>query len=137
MDKFPAISGIAGAVQKATSDAYLAGLWQNDIARGLAWISSHTDRYPSDKQPPYRAPSWSWARSDCRGARFWFPIVRESPTRIHGYVKFISAKVNFRGKDLFGQVEHGTELRIRAPTKQGFMGRRSDTALANFFMKQK
>ena len=123
MDKLPAISGIAAAVQRVTGDTYLAGLWQNDIASGLAWMSSHTDQYSSDTQPPYRAPSWSWARSDCRGARSTFPVAGEFNTKIHGYVKFISAKVNLRGKDLFGEVEHGAELSIQAPTKQGFMGR--------------
>ncbi len=122
MDKLPVISGIAATVQKVTDDAYLAGLWQNDIACGLAWRSFHTDRYSYDTQPSYRAPSWSWARSDCRGARPRF-LVEKFKAKIHGYVKFISAKVNLRGKDLFGQVEHGTELSIQAPTKQGFMGR--------------
>lgn len=123
MDKLPAISGIAAAVQKVTGDTYLAGLWQNDIASGLAWMSFHTYRHSYDTQLPCRAPSWSWARSDCRGAESRFPVVDEFNTTIHGYVKFISAKVNLRGKDLFGQVEHGTELSIQVPTKQGFMGR--------------
>ena len=129
MDQLPAISGVAASVQKVTGDTYLAGLWQNNIASGLAWMpfhtwrSVHTDQYWSDTQPLYRAPSWSWARSDCRGARPTFLVAHEFDTRIHGYVKFMSAKVNLRGKDLFGEVEHGAELSIQAPTKQGFMGR--------------
>ena len=132
MDKLPAISGIAATVQKATGDAYLAGLWQNDIASGLAWMSSHTYQCSYDTQLPYRAPSWSWARSDCRGAQMRFPVADEFNARIQGYVKFISANLKLRGEDLFGQVVHGTELSIQAPTKQGFMGRGFETAPGKF-----
>ena len=132
MDQLPAISGIAAAVQRFTLNTYLAGLWQNDIASGLAWMSFHTDQYSFDTQPPYHGPSWSWARSDCRGARSTFPVADEFNTSIHGYVKFISAKANLCGKDLFGQVEHGAELSIQAPTKQGFMGRGFETTPGQF-----
>ena len=87
MDKLPAISGIAAAVQKVIGDTYLAGLWQNDIASGLAWVSLHTYRHSYDTQLPYRAPSWSWARSDCRSVLPGFPVVDKFNPRKHGYVK--------------------------------------------------
>ena len=132
MDQLPAISGIAASVQRAISDTYIAGLWQHDIASGLAWMSFHTDQYSTGTQPPYRAPSWSWVRSDCRGARSAFPAADDFYSRIHGYVNFISAKVNLRGKDLFGEVEPGAELSIQAPTKQGYMGRGFETVPGRF-----
>lgn len=59
-DIFPAISGIANAIQKATRDRYLAGLWQNDIHRGLLWGVPDSAAAKPDLREP-RAPSWSWA----------------------------------------------------------------------------
>jgi hypothetical protein len=71
-DTLSAVSGLAQVVQRATErlngvpDRYLAGLWENDLARGLAWKtlrSSHVD--VKHKRPlTYRAPSWSWASLD-------------------------------------------------------------------------
>lgn len=66
-DKFPALSALASHFDKTMesagiSDAYLAGLWNNDLSFGLLWI-------PSDNSKPLRvrpvetwiAPTWSWA----------------------------------------------------------------------------
>jgi Heterokaryon incompatibility protein (HET) len=58
-DKFPAISALATKVQSINGDEYLAGLWGNDLLRGLLWST-----YPTVtlvKPPTWRAPSWSWA----------------------------------------------------------------------------
>ena len=56
-DRFPAISGIAREVHKQTGLTYLAGLWREDIIRGLLWTPFGHGRQP----PNYLAPSWSWA----------------------------------------------------------------------------
>jgi hypothetical protein len=56
-DKLPAIAGIASTLQKLARDAYLAGIWKSDWARGLLWITWDYTRWIR-----YRAPSWSWAR---------------------------------------------------------------------------
>lgn len=58
-DKLPAISALANKFQTISGDQYLAGLWQNDMLRGLLWSA-----YPTVtlvKPPRWRAPSWSWA----------------------------------------------------------------------------
>ena len=58
-DKLPAISALATKVQSINGDEYLAGLWRNDLLRGLLWST-----YPTVtlvKPPAWRAPSWSWA----------------------------------------------------------------------------
>jgi hypothetical protein len=121
MDKFPAISGIAAMLQKIISDVYLAGLWQNHISRGLAWECAN------NIELPHRAPSWSWARFDRgRGIGVWYPF-NSYTGPVHEFVEFISADIKLRGEDPYGQVEEGTRLRIRAPTKEGFIGREVET----------
>ncbi|KAH4195895.1 hypothetical protein HBI04_109440 [Parastagonospora nodorum] len=65
-DKFPAISGIASKIRKATHSEYLAGLWKGNIASDLLWsassqISTAPDRFALET---WRAPSYSWASID-------------------------------------------------------------------------
>ena len=58
-DKLPAISGLAIELAGAIQDEYVAGLWCNDILRGLMWS---TWPFLHVKKPEvWRAPSWSWA----------------------------------------------------------------------------
>jgi hypothetical protein len=56
-DRMPAIGGIAQEVQRQTGYTYAAGLWIQDLHRGLLW--SYHGRGTSDGK--YIAPSWSWA----------------------------------------------------------------------------
>lgn len=82
IDKFPAIAGAAEFFQSGTKSAtYVAGLWKEDIQRGLLW-GAHYYHVPGRKlwgyssadkcnelfEPPLqqkqRAPSWSWAALD-------------------------------------------------------------------------
>lgn len=61
-DKLPAFSGLASAFQTLELGAYLAGLWEKDLAYGLNWRARHQE--PDEGQPDsveYIAPSWSWA----------------------------------------------------------------------------
>lgn len=64
-DRLPALSGVARKFhEKIPHDNYLAGIWRQDIARGLWWTTT-TSGYgaPGGRLPEdgYRAPSWSWA----------------------------------------------------------------------------
>lgn len=74
LDVFPAISGIARMFAEVTSYQYVAGLWTEDLHRGLLWSSGsfkfgpRQDRSASLPQllrairASLRvAPSWSWA----------------------------------------------------------------------------
>ncbi|PMD40654.1 HET-domain-containing protein, partial [Hyaloscypha variabilis F] len=56
-DKFPAISGIAKAVEKRTGFEYRAGIWLDDFHCGLSWFIEGR----SEREKTYIAPSWSWA----------------------------------------------------------------------------
>lgn len=59
-DIFPAISGIASFMKRATQDSYVAGLWARDLHRGLLWNTPDSTMSKPDPRH-YRAPSWSWA----------------------------------------------------------------------------
>lgn len=67
-DALPAMSGLAREFARATNDTYLAGLWRNDIFRGLSWGLPREPRYHQqdlDYGPlslvECFAPTWSWA----------------------------------------------------------------------------
>jgi hypothetical protein len=57
-DRLLAISAIAKKVATKIEQSYMAGVWAQDLHRGLLWSSDGPGTYrPSD----YIAPSWSWA----------------------------------------------------------------------------
>jgi hypothetical protein len=61
-DRLPAIAGIAKAFGRLTDYSYKAGLWDEDLIRGLAWfIEPVTNGYRRARCSDYVAPSWSWA----------------------------------------------------------------------------
>ncbi|KAL9620972.1 MAG: hypothetical protein Q9160_004490 [Pyrenula sp. 1 TL-2023] len=77
-DKLPAIAGTAKLVENIVGCRYLAGLWEDDLVRGLSWVSmwmyasnrgkALTRPVVSKKEQHskkiVRAPSWSWASVD-------------------------------------------------------------------------
>ncbi|OTA99437.1 hypothetical protein M426DRAFT_29012, partial [Hypoxylon sp. CI-4A] len=64
-DKLPAVAGVASLFKSTKPSAtYVAGLWKEDIAKGILWCA-HYYHLPGRKVPPVkRAPSWSWASID-------------------------------------------------------------------------
>jgi hypothetical protein len=56
-DVFPGIAGIAEEVADQLGLAYKAGIWQEDIHKGLLWRVSERPELSGS----YRAPSWTWA----------------------------------------------------------------------------
>lgn len=61
-DKLVAISGVAKYIKTIIKDTYLAGLWRKRLAAELGWwLRPHRDRYVLGAEPPYYAPSFSWA----------------------------------------------------------------------------
>jgi len=59
-DRLPAIAGIAREIHKQTSSAYKAGIWMEDLSKGLSWSYKYGGKRPA----MYRAPSFSWASLD-------------------------------------------------------------------------
>jgi hypothetical protein len=78
-DVFPGITGLATLMAKYLKDEYIAGLWRNDLIRGLLWspmlvrsliglclsLSELLDRLPRPCSVAYICPSWSWAKHRC------------------------------------------------------------------------
>ncbi len=58
-DRLPAFAGLASWFQVQLDDTYQAGLFANDLLRGLFWETK--DRSTAVYLTSYRAPSWSWA----------------------------------------------------------------------------
>lgn len=95
-DKLPALSGIVSIFDKALSgtetSSYQAGLWKQDVERGLMWM------VPS--QMKKRIPSWSWSSVD---SRVWLMRRMRFPV---SDISDISFDVKPVGRDRFGRVEH-------------------------------
>jgi hypothetical protein len=61
-DRLPAIAGIAKVFGRLTGYSYKAGLWDEDLIRGLAWfIRPGSNTYRRARCSDYVAPSWTWA----------------------------------------------------------------------------
>ncbi|KAF5530634.1 het domain-containing protein [Fusarium mexicanum] len=56
--RLPAVAGLASYVASLSGMKYKAGLWEEDILRGLAWRRSSAGYA---KRVPGGAPTWSWA----------------------------------------------------------------------------
>ncbi|KAL3420655.1 heterokaryon incompatibility protein [Phlyctema vagabunda] len=117
-DRFAAISGLAREVEKHTLNDYRAGLWNQEIHRGLLWYVSPTSTEPSE----YIAPSWSWASINTRpnpNRTVWslfHPHLK--PFKGSGHVsaicRVLDIKVTNITTDVFSQVTSGS-LTIQGP----------------------
>ncbi|KAH8803638.1 heterokaryon incompatibility protein-domain-containing protein [Xylogone sp. PMI_703] len=108
-DALPATGGIARQVQDSTDFTYLAGLWLEDIQRGLLWISCGQGKR-SDK---YAAPSWSWASMIWNlGEREWiYDYIHVVPEWEYN-LTVVSNDIQEDPNDSFGKPQSGG-LRVR------------------------
>ncbi|GJC84332.1 hypothetical protein ColLi_07170 [Colletotrichum liriopes] len=84
-DVFAAIASIAKLAQDVLGSRYLAGIWEEDLVRGLLWKPRHQvhahfkDPLTRPKPTPFapapviRAPSWSWASVEGPTRRIYNP----------------------------------------------------------------
>ena len=120
-DILPALSGLASAFQYLLRDDYCAGLWKNDIIRGMCWW-----RYPVRKKG-FRAikavqkerddylPSWSWA--SVLGGCVMNTLEEERTwlfTRTEEAAQILRVRITPKNKNAFGQIAHA-EIVIKAP----------------------
>lgn len=80
-DRLPAISGIAREMCYQSGYTYLAGLWVEDLNRGLLWNVYGDNHLPVE----YRAPSWSWASLGGDPADLMDP---------HGHLYYVRSMIN-------------------------------------------
>ena len=58
-DRLPALTGVATVFRNRLKCNYLAGLWSNDLQRGLLWdVTRYSE---SNRLRKLSTPSWSWA----------------------------------------------------------------------------
>jgi hypothetical protein len=117
-DKLIAIAGIAREIQSYTSGShYKAGIWLNDIHRGLLWSPIRdAGTQGAVRYKEYVAPSWSWASID------FSKSIAEKDTRyiysdllrftMKPLADIYDVKVSNVNDDSFGQVKSGS-LTIR------------------------
>ncbi|RSL96315.1 hypothetical protein CEP52_011532 [Fusarium oligoseptatum] len=112
-DLFPAISGLAREVHRMTGDTYCAGLWRNDIARGLMWYR----QAPVKETPKYLAPSWSWASKTSAVDGGMDPYFMIQNTRVLGgtSLEVIDVQLEFATSDPFGKLKGG-RIRVKGWT---------------------
>jgi hypothetical protein len=108
LDKLPALSGLAKKFQELTGDVYLAGIWKEDLVRGLCWqtqsLSYDSSRETDEEE--YRSPSWSWASSNY--PLHWpYEILNADLTKINEIIRIQDALVHPSGRDITGKVSNG------------------------------
>lgn len=69
-DKLPAFSAIARSAHGAIKGEYIAGIWTEDLHKGLLWYCD-TPRRHQHLPTSYRAPSWSWAKTNHKVKSFY------------------------------------------------------------------
>ncbi|KAI1253680.1 hypothetical protein MGN70_004072 [Eutypa lata] len=113
-DCFPALSGIAQYFASLLSDEYVAGLWREELHRGLFWCCVGTGKkwdalldQLGDESTAYLAPSWSWAsRGGYKGFDIrWFYMHEEKYHKVRKEYKSIEINIDTVGADSFGQLK--------------------------------
>jgi hypothetical protein len=109
-DKLPALSGTARRFAQFLDSVYCAGLWENDMLRGLSWLripdnpldhgkalARRRSRYPATVP----APSWSWASCDHQ-VQFDY-----TECDFRALATVLSVRMVATGSDACGQVKSG------------------------------
>lgn len=115
-DILPALSGLAHKVADITCDLYLAGIWKNDLVKGLLWRT-----WRGRRLFPYRAPTWSWFSI---AGEIWLSrpehidiIVRSyEPPKIKSVMKFVRAEL--LGEDPFHRLRLSSSLTLLGMIEQ-------------------
>jgi hypothetical protein len=121
-DRLPALAGLAAAFCERSGLSYVAGLWEEDLVRGLLWYSDNSE----DTILPlvYRAPSWSWACLDGQINFFtsaWIP--RDELIILVQSIQ-VSTPVSSPHDNMlrFSAAKEGTKLLVRGIVKKFKLG---------------
>jgi hypothetical protein len=111
-DKLPAIAGLAATFEKRIKSGYLAGLWMDNLAEGLLWMTigpfTRSDR---SAQKQYIAPSWSWASSATPIVYNYFPwFTFQRP------IRFLDSNIQWAGTNQKVKPASGS-LKVRVLAK--------------------
>ena len=113
-DKFPAISGIASKIRKATHSEYMAGLWKGNLASDLLWsasplVSTNANHFALET---WRAPSFSWASLDT--AVTYTQLDDEERETFTPQISLLAASVLPKGLNSMGTLSKAS-ITVRGP----------------------
>lgn len=120
-DILPALSGLAHAFQNLLRDEYCAGLWKNDIIRGMCWTRNRLPKRDfraikaGQKERDNHLPSWSWA--SVIGGRVTNILEDEQTwplTTVEEAARTLHVRTTPKNKDSVPQASY-TEIIIKAP----------------------
>ncbi|KAF1849659.1 HET-domain-containing protein [Cucurbitaria berberidis CBS 394.84] len=114
-DILPALSGLAHHFQEHGAGPYLAGLWRNDLPRGLLWRTC--DARNSSRASPYRAPSWSWVSIQGESAMYEGSVFDYHSELKHVYANVLEAECHTEAEDPCGAVYSG-RMKVSAPVSE-------------------
>lgn len=110
-DRLPALSGLAAEInKKLEDDQYIAGLWREDLERGLLWSCPDSRNTGVRARPPlqYVAPSWSWASLTGRITSFsYMKQLFRHDNCINEGLEVVGVGRKLKGLNPFGEVLHG------------------------------
>jgi hypothetical protein len=102
-DRLPALTGVATVFQKKLECRYLAGLWENDIARGLLWDVTRYECTRSQRNVRRHryAPTWSWASllMDTEGPGIIFSAGHDETFEVDDRFVFLDTDILFSATD--------------------------------------
>jgi hypothetical protein len=100
-DRLTALIGVATVFQARLQSGYLAGLWREDIARGLLWdVTRYENLRPRQNIRRHQhliAPTWSWASLilDAEGVGIIFPTGHDETFNVDQHFEFLGTDIPF------------------------------------------
>lgn len=97
-DRLVALIGVATAFQSFLKCGYMAGLWQDDLARGLLWdvrryYDKRSQRRPHRSREPF-TPSWSWASLMLDGeSSIVFPVAHDDSFKVDDRFTYLGTNI--------------------------------------------
>ena len=121
-DKLVAIAALAEDMKPLMQCRYLAGHWEIDLVKQLAWPGYGHFKRPSQ----WRAPSWSWASVD--GPHGSFIEIHRDDGLSFDLADISKVEMDILGDDELGQIREGT-LTVRGPLLRTLLVERVTNAM--------
>ncbi len=130
-DGLPALSGLASRLSSHIDGPYFAGIWKDDLIRGLTWELWFPYLEFTERLQPYYAPTWSWASiniwaiGEVEGrvkVRISYGLVRAEGFVPDSRVKLQDVSYSLAGVNRFGPASKAV-LNIQGPCIEGKQSR--------------
>lgn len=100
-DRLPALTGVATVFQKKLGCGYMAGIWRDDVARGILWDVTRYALLERSVRRNDSAPTWSWASLilDLEGSGIVFPAGHDDTFQVDDRFRFLETDIPFAATD--------------------------------------